>query len=136
MKHFLLVLLGCLAMLNMQAADDWQVYYHDAGLTISYCYADCHDVTNGIHQQKVLLKFTSTAATAVQVSFGRNLQYEGQAVSAGDHNYTVTLKAGETVEGTCETRNKALYIFSKQLNTAGSVLKTFILSNLSVKPIN
>lgn len=136
MKHFLLVLLGNLAMLNSRAADDWKVYYHDSGVTIEYRYADCHDAVNGIHQQKIFLKFTSTAKSAVQVTFNRNLQYQGQPASGGDHSYSLVLKAGETVEGDCDSHNKALYIFSKQLNTTGSVLNTFVLSNITVKPVN
>lgn len=136
MKHALLVLLCSLALLSARAADDWKVYYQNAGITISYRYADCNDAANGIQQQKVFLKFASAAAQDVKITFDRKLQYDGQAISSGDHAYEVVLKAGETREGNCETRDKAFYIFSKQLNTEGSVLKTFILSSIIVKPIN
>ena len=121
------------------AADNWKTCFKNNEVEILYQYSDCHDEHNGIHQQKVLLKFINSSNEKKEITFGRDLTYntDGNINSlTGDVKlFSIQLQPNETKEGLCSDTDKALFIFSKQLNFKSSELGKFELKNISVKTI-
>ena len=136
MKHTLTTAAAVLCCLLCAAADTWTSYFKTPQLEIQYRYADCHDNANGIHQQKVLLRFINLTGKNAEVSFTKSLEFNnGKQNNAEGKTYTVLLSAGETKEAACEEHSPALYIFSKQLNFKSTALEKFELKNISVKEV-
>ncbi|MCW5906932.1 MAG: hypothetical protein KIS94_03665 [Chitinophagales bacterium] len=125
-------LLLLLAVAFAQAADEWTSYYADNSVQIFYRYADCHDDANGIHQQKVLFRFVNLSAAKVELSFAKELTYTNTAANAGDKVFKISLAPNQTAEGDCQTKDKALFAFSKFLNRQAQQLTKFELKNISV----
>src|SRR5687767_1562486 len=99
------------------AAENWKIYFKNEEVEVLYRYSDCHDEVNGMHQQKILLKFVNLSAKDTEISFSEDLVYNGSTASSGDvKSYRIELKPNETKEGVCSGKDRALYIFSKQLN--------------------
>lgn len=121
---------------NVVAADK-KVCYKDSKLEISYKSAECSDLKNGISQEKYLFEFTNKTSTPIEISFERKAVYtsvEGREYNTKDTpSFKVELKANETLKGSCETKEKALYVFSKQLNLNASKLKSVEISNVIIK---
>jgi hypothetical protein len=136
MKRFCLFVL-CLVMASTTfAANEWKEYFSNESVKIFYRYVDCHDKANGIHQQKVLLKFENITPKNIQITFGKTTVYLNSKASTDDVKaYKVTVQAGKSVEGECDTRDNTLFIFSKHLDFSGPELKKFDLTNISVKTI-
>lgn len=120
----------------IQAAHNWKTYFKNTQIEIQYCYTECHDETNGIHQQKILLRFVNLTNTKTEVSFQKELTYSpAVSVSSEAKTYTVSLSPLEQKEGNCSLKENALYIYSKQLNFESRQLTHFDLKNISVKNI-
>lgn len=134
MKHTLLALFALLLAAPAVAGGDWKTYFESKEVKVLYCYTDCHDEANGLHQQKILLKFINLQNKAVEVSYGRQLQFSNkQSTSPDVKQFTVNLAANATLQGDCTTKNNALFIFSKQLNFSSTQLEKFDLQSISVK---
>ena len=117
-------------------AEDWKPYFKNNQIEIQYRYADCNDEANGIHQQKVLLKFVNLTNEKTEISFSKELNYNSSAPASSDiKNFTLLLNPGGTKEGICSEKDKSFFIFSKQLNFKSTELKKFELKNISVKTI-
>jgi hypothetical protein len=135
-KHILLSALAACFGLNALASGDWKTYFKNEQVEILYRYSDCHDSANGIHQQKVLLKFVNLLDTKNEISFSKELIYKRGTTNSTDiKSYQVKLKANEVKEGDCSDKENALFIFSKQLNFEASELDKFYLKNISVRII-
>lgn len=135
MKQLLIFCGAVLFSTSLFAADDWTNYYTDNLVTIQYKYADCHDEHNGIHQQNVWFRFINKSAKSLQLTFSKELSYSNQPVSTTDLAYKVQLAPNESKEGSCNAKDKSLYIFSKHLNMQGTELKSFDLKNIEVNVI-
>lgn len=116
-------------------AAEWITCYENEQVKITYQYADCHDEKNGIHQQKVLLRFENKTQHTIAVSYGFDLTYSGtENTLEGDFKLLVVrLDAEEVKEATCTERDRAMFLFSKHLDHKGSVLENFKLTNVQVK---
>ena len=134
MKHLLLTLLASGFCFSTFAADGWKVYFGNDKAQILYLYSDCHDVANGIHQQKILLKFINLTNQKQEISFSEELIYSNspKPVNTDAKSYTVKLQPKEVKEGDCSTKDYSYFIFSKQLNFKDTELKKFELTNISV----
>lgn len=137
MKQKILALFLTVLSMSAFAADDWKVYYQSADVVIEYRYADCHDVTNGIHQQKVFLRFKNNTSHKIEVSFQLKKSYSKtkNTESSDEKTERVVIPANSTVVGDCSTKNRSIVIFSKQLNFADAELQKFDLKNISIKPL-
>jgi len=134
-KHLLFALLTILMVLPAMAAEEWKSYFKSTEVEVLYRYTDCHDEANGLHQQKIILKFVNLQSKAVQISYGKQLTFSNKQASKPDvHQFTVKLAPNATMQGDCTTKNNALFIFSKQLNFSSTQLEKFELQNISVKP--
>lgn len=136
MKHLLFPLVFLMLSLTTFAGENWKTYYKTKEVEIQYCEVDCHDDTNGVHQRKILLKITNRQNKKVEVYYTKELTFSNKNVERPDvREFSVTLEPNATIEGSCNSRDNRLFIFSKQLNFSSTELKKFELKNISVKPI-
>ncbi len=100
-------------------------------------YADCHDAHNGLHQQKIFLRFVNLSNQKEEVSFTKELTFSnGKTSTADGKTFTIQLNANEEKTGDCLNKEEnALFLFSKQLNFTSTELRKFELKNISVKTI-
>lgn len=135
-KHTLIALLTILLVIPAMAADDWKSYFKNNEVEILYRYVDCHDDANGLHQQKILLRFVNLQNKRVELSFTKALIFSNNSSGIPDvRDFKVQLEPKAALEGDCTTRNNRLFIFSKQLNFSSTHLEKFELKNIVVKPI-
>ena len=135
MKNIVLILF-LFSNVFVFGADDWKTYFKNSEVEILYRYSDCHDVPNGLHQQKLLLKFVNAQNKKVEVFYKKELTFSTTSEAAPDVRlFSVVLDPGATVEGTCDVKDNRLFIFSKQLNFKSTYLKHFELKDISVKQI-
>ncbi len=136
MKYLLLLISGTVLSLNSFATGDWITYFKNSEVEILYRYSDCNDEINGIHRQKVLLRFVNLTQSQVKVSFAKKLAYSSLPSNPGDVKvYSLVLQPQQTAEGVCSSKDKALFIFSRQLNLNSPQLQKFELINISVNTI-
>lgn len=115
--------------------NDWASFYNDNIVAIEYRYDDCHRVDDGIHKQNIHLKFTNLTQGKVSVNYQKSTSYNNKpaAQPGAENTFTVSLKPGEVLEGSCGLKDKRLYIFVKMLDgTSQSVLSAFDLVNITV----
>lgn len=117
-------------------AADWKVYYTGKSVVIYYKYQDCHNDAKGIHQQKVLFAFENLTDKKVAINFGKEMTYTNSPKIVADKNlFSVVLNPKQRTQADCETKDRSLYIFAKQLNVPSGELKKFDLKNITVKTI-
>lgn len=135
MKLFLTAII-CLLCSSVFSAD-WTTYFKNEKVEIQFQYADCHDVHNGLHQQKIFLRFINLSNQKEEISFTKELTFSnGKTSNADGRTFIVQLNATEEKTGDCLNKeDNALFLFSKQLNFASTELKKFELKNISVKTI-
>ncbi len=117
----------------------WQVIFENEQLRIEKMQSECLDNVNDINQRKILLKFTNKTTEKIKISYEKKLSY---TLTSGkdqetktDKAYEVLLGAGEIKQGTCENRDKNLFVFEKYLDRSASELKKFELVNIKVQSI-
>ncbi|CAN5355966.1 hypothetical protein BH09BAC1_BH09BAC1_30650 [soil metagenome] len=135
MKLLLTVLIGVLFTFSAFAQGDWTDFYKDQIATIQYRYMDCHRPEDGIHRQEILLRFANLTQKAVTITYHKQISYNNNPANqpSAENTFTVTLKPGEVLEGSCGLKDKRLYIFVKMLDgTSQSVLTAFDLVNIKV----
>lgn len=114
---------------------EWTSLFKDQKISIEYTYDDCHRPADGIHKQNVHLRFTNLTASAQNISYQKKVSYNNKpAADPGVENtFTVTLKPGEVLEGSCSQKDNRLAIFVKMLDgTSQSVMTAFELVNIKV----
>lgn len=133
-----LILTGSVILLNIfysVAADEWKSYFNNHGVEVMFRYADCHDIPNGLHQQKILLRFANYGEKPVVISFSKALTFSNSGAQPDVRDFTVHLNGGEIIQPDCDTKDNRLWIFSKQLNFKSTHLKHFELQNITVKTV-
>ncbi len=127
---------------QQQVKKEWKLLMEKNGVQVYYVYEECHDITNGIHQENAVLKFVNTTNKKLTIDWDLKIWYNGKCVNCDkndkEHHFAIQLNAGETKKGSCETRykNRELVIFSKFLNMKNkSTLSKFELHNVKVNPL-
>lgn len=130
------LIIGVFAIANSALAqNDWTTFYNDYVVAIEYRYDDCHRPQDGVHKQNIHLKLTNFTNSSVVVSYQKSTSYNNKPAAApsAENTFTVTLKPGEVLEGSCGLKDKRLSIFVKMLDgTSQSVLTQFDLVNITV----
>jgi len=128
---------------QQKVKNEWKLLIEKNGVQVYYIYEDCHDIINGIHQENAVLKFVNTSDKNLTMDWDLKKWYNGSCANCdkndAEHHFSIQLNGGETIKGSCETRNtkRELVIFSKFLNMENkSVLTKFELQNIVVKLIN
>lgn len=132
---YLLYLLFSLSLLSPDK-NEWVSYFENSQVKVFYKKADCIDANNGVSQRKVLLKFQNLTSGTLEVTFSKKLHYlrnNVESKAGSDKNVLkVILQPGMSLEGSCENRDKSLFIFEKFLDKTGAELKSFDLENINV----
>lgn len=145
MKAFRIIVLVFLILsvlfTSVSDAGNWQLYADKDGVRIEYKYTDC-DLEKGYDQQWILLKITNTSGDTKLVTWKSNLWYNNDCktchVQGQEYQRSVSIKAGETLEGTCSIySNGSLNMFVKFIdkqyqNSNPQVLTKFELGNLTI----
>ncbi len=108
-------------------------YFSNDQVTITSNTVECHYPENGIHSEYVFLKLTNNTNEEIAVNYDLDLWYNNQKISPDVTNYTITVPANSSTEGTCESRKSGLSVYSKILDLpAKSGLTKFELNNLKI----
>lgn len=108
--------------MSLKKTNGWTDLMAKSGVKVKYKYTECHDKTNDIHRENVLLKFQNTRKQAVDVSWKHLQWYDGNCSECGkedpEFKKEIRLEKGEVVEGDCD-RGTAQYlkVFSRFLQT-------------------
>ena len=112
------------------------------GIEFYYKYQECVDAATGDKIEEIIIKVTNTTNKDIELSWDLETWYNETCFGCreNDNNhFSISLKAGESKEGSCETRltNKALIIFSMYLNRENkSVYTKCNLKNITTKNLN
>ena len=115
---------------------DWKLYKETDGVQIFNKNQECHDYSNGIHKQLILLKFVNTNPEPVQVNFHKDLYYNDKLAEGenSENDVTLYLESSESVEGDCSTGNLDLRIFVSYMQyEPKSILTKFELTDINVE---
>ena len=120
-------------------SNNWEIVYQSSALNIYSNYTECHDVANGIHKEKVLLKFENLTNQDLELSYSREMWYDDRCLgceeNASEYTYTINLSPYESKAGDCATKDKTWYIFSKFLNRKTAELSRFEIKDVNIKNI-
>ncbi|HBX50336.1 MAG: hypothetical protein A2275_12320 [Bacteroidetes bacterium RIFOXYA12_FULL_35_11] len=123
----------------LQIPDQWQVLFENDQIKIEKMQSDCLDAVNGINQSKILLKFTNKTTAKLKISYEKKLIYTldsgNDKDTKTDRTYDVILEAGQSKQGTCENRDKNLFVFEKYLDRSASELKKYELINIKTQTV-
>ncbi len=121
---------------------NWQPLASGEGIEYYYKYDECDDAKTGDKIEEIIIKVTNTTNKNLQISWDLEKWYNetcfGCKESDTDNHFTITLKAGESVNGSCETRvsRKDLVIFSMYLNRENPTVFTKCnIKNITVKSL-
>ncbi len=116
-------------------AKEWTLYKEYTGVQVYYKAEECHDISNGLHQEWVLLKFVNTTDQELQLDYYIQVWVEGKCTNCDDlteeHHFQVVVPAGGSIMGECESFGN-LKIFSKFLNYDLDELTHFELIDVKV----
>lgn len=133
-----LVILFVIAIYNtavFAATDDWRLHLKNEQVEIYFKKSDCHDIVNGIHQEKILVKYINKTTEKLEISFLKAATYNGYTNTSAENSCTVVLAPNESREGICSDRDKSLTIFSKHLDMEGASLQAIDFRNMLIKTI-
>jgi len=91
----------------------WISYDTIQNVAVFYRVDDCDDVKNGVFSQDLLFKMENLNAQNKKISFNMKLWNNGQEAQNGtdvEHQKSITLKANQSLEGSCD-KNPALKVF-------------------------
>lgn len=120
---------------------DWQQFFNNEFVLISYRYDECHDVQEGIHNENVYIRIVNITGQKLKIEWNTEYWYNDicYGCEAGNtENYKVlTLEPNQQIEGSCGGKNQnELRLLSKMLNfNKETVLTNFNLRDFKVTPI-
>ena len=97
---------------------EWTSYYSNESFVISTTENSCTNPSKGIDKEYLFLKITNTSDASVKLTYKIEKWYDGICSNCDDSAenapYTIELKKGESISGSCENyRDRKLAIFSK-----------------------
>ena len=115
-KYFLvtsLLLSSYLATAN--GGNNWEVYYENTQVKISFCQLQC-DFDGQFNQEIVVFKIENFSAQAITVQWDSKIWYDNSCINceqdSPEFRKVTRVEKGKTLEGNCG-ENNALRIFSK-----------------------
>lgn len=122
--------------------DEWKLHKEVNGVQIYEKPTECHDETNGLHQEIILLKFVNTTSQDFKMTWTLETWYDGNCTTCDDpdnpeYQFSTEIKAGESIQGTCDIKEgKTLRIFKGFLDKDNtSTLTKFELKNIEANPL-
>lgn len=111
-----------------------KIWFNNNQLEITSIKQACSDLQNGIEQEKMLFTFQNKTNNKLSVSFERQLWFDNQKAnqSSTENRFVMVLEPNQTLQGNCTLKDKALVVFSKQLNLKGRELSKLTIENIQI----
>ena len=124
-----------------KAGNNWEVYYEDTQLKISFCQIQC-DLDNQFNQEFVVLKIENLTSNTLLVQWDSKIWFDESCINCEqdrpEFRKEIRIESKKMLEGNCSTHN-ALRIFSKfteNLKDMPGVDKITTLTKFEFKNIN
>lgn len=111
----------------------WKIEYQDEQIKIESKTINYESIKDGIKHERVVFKYTNLTSKMINISFNRNLIYNGicYGCDKSDKKFLIKLNPKETKEFSEINKDKTFYIFSKDLKgTIKKTLDSFQLTNI------
>jgi hypothetical protein len=97
---------------------DWQTYKSLPQVDVLYTLEQCHDEVNGMHREYILLKFVNKTDKKIKLDWQYERYEDGTCNTCGsnEYKYSLVLKANETIEAKCDSKERELKVFVKHLD--------------------
>lgn len=115
---------------------EWATFFENEFVRIDYKYANCDQVSEGIHKEEVYLQFTNKTDQVLSLKWALELHYGKKCFNCDGTNdemkFAIDLSPNETIAGACSGKSiPQLTIFSKHLDFESSM----ILSDFKIKDL-
>ena len=115
-KYFLIITLLLSSFLATAfSGSNWEVYYENAQVKISFLHLQC-DIENQFDQEFVVFKIENLSSQAITVQWDSKIWYDNSCINceqdSPEFRKVTRVEKGKTLEGNC-SENNALRIFSK-----------------------
>lgn len=126
---------------SMAQEKEWKEEHSEQGITILSRIADCSDPSNGFYHEFMLLRVVNANDHAVEVSFKRDLWYDGRCHNCDsgsrEHITSLTLGPQSALTGECVSTGKQLRIFRRMTgDVKAGELTGYRFTGLSVKGLS
>ena len=112
-------------------------YYQNENIKIEYIKQECPDLTNGISNIYVFLKFTNKTSAPIDISYNICCTYQNGAktykTNGENIKHSLQIPSKQSVEGNCDNRQKNLRVYAGSKIRQASVLKEFEVTNIEIK---
>ena len=126
---------------TLKAENNWEVYYENTQLKISFCQTQC-DFDEQFDQEFVVFKIENLTSNTLLVQWDSKLWYDESCINceqdSPEFRKKIRIESKKIIEGNCSTHN-ALRIFSKfteNLKDMPGVDKITTLTKFEFKNIN
>ena len=141
-KIFLIIILLSSSILGAaEAGNNWEIYYENTQLKISFHTIECN-FDNQFDQELVVFKIENLTSNTLLVQWDSKLWYDESCINceqdSPEFRKEIRIESKKTLEGNCSTHN-ALRIFSKfteNLKDMPGVDKITTLTKFEFKNIN
>lgn len=137
MKKFALVnvLIFSFFLVNSQ---NWEVINETSDYKIEKKTVECNDDYNGIYKEFVFLKFSNLTQDQLTINYRLELYYDDVCRScnnSAENNSVLVLEPSSSVEGSCDSRDRRVKIFSKFLNYSKAELTDFNVVGVKIEKL-
>ena len=143
-KNFLIITIFLSSILDTaKAGDNWEVYYEDTQLKISFCQIQC-DLDNQFNQEFVVLKIENLTSNTLLVQWDSKIWFDESCINceqdSPEFRKEIRVESKKIMEGNCSEHN-TLRIFSRFTDNLEDMpgvdkiikLTKFELKNLTIK---
>lgn len=118
---------------TLLSESSWKIEYQDEQIKIESKTINYESIKDGIKHERVVFKYTNLTNNMINISFNRNLIYNGVCYGCekNDKKFLIKLNPNETKEFSEINKDKTFYIFSKDFKgTIKKTLDSFQLTNI------
>ena len=143
-KNLLIITIFLSSILGTaKAGNNWEVYYEDTQLKISFCQIQC-DLDNQFNQEFVVLKIENLTSNTLLVQWDSKIWFDESCINceqdSPEFRKEIRIESKKIMEGNCSEHN-ALRIFSRFTDNLEDMpgvdkiikLTKFELKNLTIK---
>ena len=143
-KNFLIITIFLSSILGTsKAGNNWEVYYEDTQLKISFCQIQC-DLDNQFNQEFVVLKIENLTSNTLLVQWDSKIWFDESCINceqdSPEFRKEIRVESKKIMEGNCSEHN-TLRIFSRFTDNLEDMpgvdkiikLTKFELKNLTIK---
>lgn len=115
--------------------DQWETYYENDQVRISYQLADDVRPEDGVNNKVYLLKYENLTAEEIELNFKRVTWYgntcHGCESDDDEYKHSIVIAPNSTISKTPGERDKAFYIYHSRASGSGRTLTKFELQQIT-----